>query len=400
MARVVITVVLLLVLVAGALFAVGWVFSGRVIVPQPYALMPEFDIISVTPASDGQLSVTLPIVPEPAQHANTLVEGVYGLLWQGGSARLGDVLAQDATSVTRALGEVSGSQPTAGAPARIDNFVYRTDPQADLGIPFEDLRLAGPEGTLRAWFVPGDSGTAVLILHGRRRGELIETLRMIGPLHEQGLPTLALAYRNHDQSDPSSDGFYHYGADEWQDALVGVRELAARGADRVILYGLSMGGAVALETVKRWTGDLPELVGVILDSPLIDAYDVIELGAVKSGLPLPAQLTKLALFVAGLRTGVDFTQLSQARTAATIPVPVMVIAGEADSTVPIAAVDRFTDAVRTPLTYLRLEGVEHVDAWNHDPQSYAQWLRTFISGLDVRAQRSATGLNFLPVGPS
>lgn len=381
---------LVLLVVAGALFAVGWAFSSRVIVPTPYSLMPEFDISAVAPAAAGGTSVTLPVVTEPAQHANTLVEGVYGLLWEGGHAELGDVTATTDASVTRTLGPVTGTPATAGAPARIDNFVYRSDPLTDLGIEFEDLSLEGDQGALRAWFVPGDSGTAVLILHGRRRGELSETLRMIPPLHEQGLPTLALAYRNHDRSDPSSDGLYHYGADEWRDAVVGARELAARGADRVVLFGLSMGGAVALEAVKHWTSDLPEVVGLVVDSPLVDVYDVIEHGAVKAGLPLPAQLTRLALFVAGLRTGVDFSQLSQARSAASIPVPVMVIAGTADSTVPIAAVDEFTGAVLTPLTYHRLEGVGHVEAWNHDPQRYAGWLATFIGALQIRTDAGTT----------
>ena len=386
MARVITILVIVLVVLAAALFAVGWVFSSRVIVPQPYSLMPEFDVVDVAQDGGGVLSVTVPVVAAPAHHADTLVEGVYGLLWEGGHAALGEVTSRDAASVTRTLGPVTGSPPTAGAPARVDNFVYRHDPLSDLGIAFEDLRLEGQEGSLRAWFVPGASRTAVLLLHGRRRGELTETLRMIGPLHEQGLPTLALAYRNHDLSDPSSDGLYHYGADEWQDVVVGARELAARGADRVVLYGLSMGGAVALEALKRWTADLPEVVGVVLDSPLIDPYAVVELGAAKLGVPLPAQLTRLALFVAGLRTGVDFSTLTQARTASAIPVPVMLIAGTGDTTIPIAAIDEFADAVRTPLTYHRLEGVEHVDAWNHDPQRYAGWLEAFVSGLDVRAE--------------
>lgn len=405
----IIILAVVLVVVAGALFAVGWVFSSRVIVPAPYALMPEFDIVSVELGAGPGVAATLPVVPEPSQHADTLVEGVYGLLWEGGHARLGAVISRDGTSVTRALGPVTGTQPSAGDPARIDNFVYRSDPLADLGIAYEDLRLEGQEGSLRAWFVPGSgglaggaapSGTALLILHGRRRGELSETLRMIGSLQELGLSTLALAYRNHDLSDPSTDGLYHYGADEWQDALVGARELAARGADRIVLYGLSMGGAVALEALKHWTGDLPEVVGVVLDSPLIDVHEVVEFGAAKLGLPVPAQLTSLALFVAGLRTGVDFSQLSQARTAATIPVPVMVIGGTADSTVPIAAVDAFTSAVRTALTYHRLDGVEHVDAWNRDPERYAEWLQVFIGGLDVRAASPGVVADAIPDGSS
>jgi len=390
-------IVVLLLLVLAALLAVGWVLSSRVIVPAPYSLMPEFEIVAVEPIQPGDpaaLAVTLPVIADPKQHADTAVSGTYGLLWEGGYGLLGAVLDAGASgpepSLSRALTLVEGAAPQPGEPARIDNFVYRRDPQQDFGIAFEELELAGEHGNLRAWYVPGEGRSSVLLLHGRRRGELIETLRMIKPLHELGLNVLALAYRNHDSSAPSDDGLYHYGASEWRDALVGARLLAERGSDRVILYGLSMGGAVALEALEHWTeagaGPLPEPVALILDSPLVDPYATVELGAVKAGLPLPGPLTRLALAVAGWRTGADFKQLRQAQDATEVPVPVMVIAGVEDSTVPVASVDEFTAALRTPLTYHRLPGVEHVEAWNHDPETYAGWLRAFLASLEVRAE--------------
>lgn len=387
------SIVALLVLAVVAVVAVGWVLSGRVIVPSPYGLMPEFELTNVEDLGDGRYAVGIP-APEqaagraaesPAQHANPRLRGTYAVLWEGGYAALGETLSDGAGVVTRAVELLNGTPPTAGAPARLDNFYYRRDPQPDLGLPFDDLTLAGPVGQLHAWYVPGEQRTAVLILHGRRRGELIETLRFIEPLHEAGLPVLALAYRNHDASDASPDGLYHYGASEWQDALVGALELARRGHDRVVLYGLSMGGAVALEALERWPGSAPEVVGLILDSPLVSVSAVVELGAAKAGMPLPGTLTRLALLVARLRTGADFGGLEQADYAPDIGVPVLLIAGEDDSTVPIASVDAFAAAVRAPLTYLRLPGVEHVEAWNHDPERYALWLREFLGSLQVRA---------------
>ncbi len=366
--------------------AVGWVLAGRVIVPQPYGLLPEFRLQGVTLLPDGRYRVVLPAPgADPVQHANTRVDGAYALLWEGGFGALGEVLADDGAGVARAVELKDGAPPAAGLEARIDNFYYRHDPLTDLGIGFEELSLAGPVGVLRAWYLPAEQGTAVLLLHGRRRGELIETLRFAQALNELGLPVLAVAYRNHDASAPSPDGLYHYGASEWQDALVGALELAGRGHERVILYGLSMGGAVALEALERWPAAAPEVVGLVLDSPLVSPVAVVEVGAVKAGLPLPGPLTRLALFVARLRTGADFPGLEQARTADRIGVPVLLIAGEHDSTVPVAAVDEFAAAVRAPLTYVRLPGVEHVEAWNHDPARYAGWLRAFVASLEVRA---------------
>lgn len=394
----------ILVLVAAALGAVGYVLSDRVIVPAPYGLMPEFEVVGTkeTPsaapwppealpeplveraADAASVAVVLPLPEGDAQFENTLAEGVYGLMWEGGNGVLGEVLNRTGGQVERELRVLQGVPPVAGAEARMDNFLYRTDPAA-LGLEFEELTLAGPVGDLRAWFVPADGGTAVLMLHGRRRGELPELLRPLGAFNQLGLPALALAYRNHDASTASPDGLYHYGASEWEDALVGARELAARGYDRVLLYGTSMGGAVALEALKRWPSDAPQVVGVVLDSPLIDPFPVIELGAAKAGMPLPGMLTRLGLFVAGLRTGVNYGSLRQYQDAAGIHVPVLLIAGEADSTVPIGAIDRFSQAVAAPLTYVRLPGVEHVEAWNQNPAAYMEWLRLFIASLVVSA---------------
>ncbi len=389
MTRVALLALVLALLIGAAVVAVGWVFSSRVIVPAPYALMPEFEVVRSREGPPA--TVVLPRTAEPSQHADVDVTGTYALLWEGGYGLLGEVVEDSGAEVTRRLDLVEGALPAAGAPARVDNFVYRRDPMRDLGLGFEELSLPGAAGDVRAWYVPPDAGaagsrTGVVMLHGRRRGELTETLRFIPAFSALGLHVLAQSYRNHDASAASSDGLYHYGASEWEDALLGARALAERGVDRVVLFGISMGSAVALEALHRWRADLPEVVGVVLDSPLVDLYATVELGAVKAGLPAPGLLTRLALTVAGWRTGVDFDALVQARKADRVPVPVMVVAGTDDTTVPIASVDRFVDALRVPATYHRLEGVEHVEAWNEvGPERYAEWLRAFVGSLEVRA---------------
>ncbi len=395
----------ILLVAAAALAAVGWVLSNRVLVPQPYGLLPEFEVTTITPllapnsepsapglseplarvSVQGEAAlVKLPAPTSDIQHANTRAEGVYALAWLGGYGLLGPVLDDDGTTVEREVRLVEGGFPSAGSPAQLDNFIYRRDPKVDLGAAFEELWLDGEVGKLRAWFVPAQQRTAVLLLHGRRRGELIETLRPLSAFNQLGLPALALAYRNHDRSDASPDGLFHYGASEWRDALTGARELKARGYDRVILYGMSMGGAVTLEALKHWPADAPEVVGIVLDSPLIDPYAVVALGAEKAGMPLAGPSASLTLLVARLRTGADFAQLRQARTSRSLPAPLLLIAGEDDTTVPIAAIDEFAANLLSPFEYKRLEGVEHVEAWNHGPLRYQQWLADFIASLEVR----------------
>ena len=373
---------LLLLLLAGA-FALGWVMSNRFLVPQPYSLMPEFEIVAVENDEEGLL-VTLPAVAQPTQFSEVRKEGVYNLLWQGGYGRLGPVEVDSGDRVVRRLTELTGERPRAGDPARLDVTIYRRDPLLDHGIPFEELELEGEAGTLHAWWIEAASGRrAVLALHGRRRADRTETLRILPTLVDEEWSVMALAYRNHDRSDPSPDGLFHYGASEADDALVAVAELARRGVDQVVLYGFSMGGAVALEAAGRWPQDAPELLGIVLDSPLLDPREVIRKGARDAGVPLPDLTADLALFVGRFRTGVNWDSLDQRRSAAEIGVPVLLFAGTADETIPIGLVDEFAAKVEAPLEYRRLEGVEHVEAWNRGRARYEEAVREFLERVSL-----------------
>ena len=376
-------VAVVLLIIGGAL-ALGWVMSNRYLVPKPYSLMPEFEISEVEDDSPGEggLIVTLPVPRDPSQFSETGKEGIYNLLWGGGYGRLGTVLEIEGGRVVRRLTNVVGEPPQAGDPARLDVTVFRRDPEQDHGIPFEELELEGEAGELQAWWIDQDgnreANRAVLALHGRRRADRTETLRIIPLLVESGWSVMSLAYRNHDQSGPSPDGLFHYGASEAADALVAVEELARRGVHEVVLYGFSMGGAVALEAAQDWPAEGPELVGIVLDSPLLDPRTVIGKGARDAGLPLPDLITDLSLAVARLRTGVDWGSLDQRLTAHEIDVPVLLIAGTADGTIPIGLVDEFAKGIEAPLEYLRLEGVEHVEGWNRARARYEEAVRDFL----------------------
>lgn len=322
-------------LLAGTLFALGWIFSSRFLVPAPYGLLPEFEVLGF----DGE-RVTLPAPPERArQFARTDAEGAYGLVYEGGHGRLGAVLEHRDGRVVRPFELVSGEPPRAGAPARLDVTLFRRDPQRDHGLPFEEVRLEGRAGTLAAWWLPGDPERAVLMLHGRRRADRTEALRALPTVAGTGASVLVLAYRNHDASDPSRDGLFHYGLGEHEDALAALGFLRERGAERAALMGYSMGGAVALEALERWPETGPEAAGLVLDSPLLDTRTVIRHGA--RGLPLAGPLADLALWVGRLRTGTSWRELDQRRTAGDLEVPVLLFAGTADSTVPIALADEF-----------------------------------------------------------
>jgi pimeloyl-ACP methyl ester carboxylesterase len=350
--------------------------------------MPEFTIKSATAET-----VTLPLPVSDRQFADTRKQGVVSLLWESGYGRLGEVIEEGSDDLVRRLELVSGELPRAGDEARLENYIYRgSDPLEAHGLAFEDLFMSGEAGRLHAWWLQGEADTAILMLHGRRRADLSETLRIMPTLVELGYPVLALAYRNHDQSDMNPDGFYHYGASEWQDLVTGLQYLTAQGFEDVIIYSYSLGSAVTLEAVKVLRDD-PSLSGVtvhalIMDSPFIDPRTIFRQGAKNRGLPLANQLADSALWIAARRSGVEWKLLDQRLYAATFSLPLLLIHGAEDQTTPVTLIDEFSDTYAGSLEYLRVDEADHTEAWNKDPEGYEARVRSFLSEVvQLRADR-------------
>ena len=390
----------LLALLALALAAVAWFVADRVargaLVPVAYGLQAEFAVLEVRAAgvdAEGRrvVEVQVPLADGGGggsgaapvrQFARVDAEGSYGLMWvddDGRSAygRLGPVLARDAASVERRLTVLHGEPPRSGTDARIDVTLHRRDPLADLGLAFEDVRIAGPVGEVAAWWLPAASDAAVVMVHGRRRGDRTEALRALPAVVASGTSVLVTSYRNHDVSDPSPDGLFHYGASEADDLLAALAWLRERGVGRVVLVTYSMGGAVAMLARDRWPADGPELLGLSMDAPLIDPAEVIAHGARRAGVPAP--LARAGLALASRRIGTPLAALDLRRRAHALDVPLLLHATTADDTIPIGLVDAFAAGVPADLlTYRRLEVGGHVEAWNVDPERYETALAGFL----------------------
>jgi uncharacterized protein len=391
----------LVALLALGLVAAAWYLTDRVargaLVPAPYGLQEEFTVLDVRPAAhdaEGRsaVDVRLPLSLAPRggdpgdapvrQFARVDAEGSFGLIWDDvdgiGYGRLGPIRVRDDASVERRLTVVHGAPPLPGTDARIDVTLHRRDPLADLGLPFEDVRIAGPVGAVAAWWLPAEGDTAVVMVHGRRRGDRTEALRALPTAVASGASVLVTSYRNHDRSDPSPDGLFQYGASEADDLLAALAWLRARDVHRVVLVTYSMGGAVAMLARERWPAEGPELVGLSMDAPLIDPAEVIAHGARRAGVPAP--LARAGIALASRRIGTPLASLDLRRRAHTLDVPLLLYATTDDDTIPIGLIDAFAAAVPDDLlTYRRLDSGGHVEAWNVDPSGYEEALARFLA---------------------
>jgi pimeloyl-ACP methyl ester carboxylesterase len=233
----------------------------------------------------------------------------------------------------------------------------------------EVVRLRSRDGLrLHGRWLPADAGAeaatqprdacvpdpyeAILVLHGWT-GSVAPDLVALGPTLRQTAGVLGLDFRGHGASDDAQTTF---GLHEIEDVAGALAWLGERGIRRVAMVGSSMGGAVAIASVVALgDGSLPaadhdpfgpaaavdpprpQIVGIVGESVAPDFRIPI---ANRMGLPIGGLLRRALagrLFRAASRqVGGDLRALEPARVISLVePVPVLLVHGERDRTVPV-----------------------------------------------------------------
>jgi uncharacterized protein len=352
-----------------------WFYASRVVEPPLRRPIEPIDAdrVTIVDRRGDELVLAGPDAHRP---------GWWGVRWDGGYARVGPPTDPAGPQVPRPISP-AGGRPTAhpraarpvGGPRRRPDGARRRG---------RGGRGRGPIGPLPAWrFTPGvqaergGPATWAVLVHGRS-GSRAETHRLAGICLDAGLTTLTVSYRNDPDAPASPDGRSHLGATEWMDVEAAVAWALADGADDVVLVGLSMGGACVTELLRRSElADPGPCGGAGGARPRVGAGD--PLGRGQRGLP-PAVLPLLlppTLALAGRRTGIDFRSLGSFDGIA--PVPVLLVHGDADATVPVELADALADAAPEVVTYLRVAGAGHLRAWNLARDEVEAAVRGFLA---------------------
>lgn len=118
------------------------------------------------------------------------------------------------------------------------------------GLDYEDVKLVTADGVaLHGWFVPSaQSRGTVLFLHGNA-GNISHRLDSLLMFRRLGYSTLIIDYRGYGNSagKPSEQGTYQDAEAAWRD-LTETRQIPA---DTIVLFGESLGGAVAAWLAAR-----------------------------------------------------------------------------------------------------------------------------------------------------
>ncbi|MEO3752840.1 alpha/beta fold hydrolase [Streptomyces sp. B6B3] len=320
-------------------------------------------------------------------------------------AVVGPVLdvASDPDTVVRRLERVNRGELLAGATVALTPQLHRGDPRTALGIPHADVEIPGDGGSLPAWFVPGERDTWVIALHGL--GATREhPLNLVPFLHRRAFPVLLPGYRGDPGAPRPRSGVSMLGAAEWPDADAALRYAVRNGARRLVLYGWSTGGTMALYAAAH-SPLRGRISGIVLDSPVLDPAATVRALAAHRGVPGP--LVPLAVSAARARIGLDGgppahvdadptagPRATAARSDHALdgppdhptgprgrPLPVLLVHGPDDTIAPYAASHALAARHAESVVLHTVPRAQHAAMWNADPRAYEEALGRFLTPL-------------------
>jgi pimeloyl-ACP methyl ester carboxylesterase len=228
-----------------------------------------------------------------------------------------------------------------------------------------------------------DPREAVLLLHGYN-GSIAPDLVAVGPFLRRTAGVLGLDFRGHGASD---DGPTTFGLLEVEDVAGALAWLGERGVRRVALVGSSMGGITAIASVAvlgdgRLTAadadpaapaanveaPRPRIVAVVADSTTPELAVVV---GSRLGIPLGRRIAQRAFGRFERLVGGD-PRATQPIAAVGLleDVPLLLIHGDRDRTVPLRDARRLVAAAPAGARHLVIAGADHGAGYATDPAAY------------------------------
>jgi pimeloyl-ACP methyl ester carboxylesterase len=265
--------------------------------------------------------------------------------------------------------------PPAAQPAEASWFRPGDQPFV-LEVPADPDVSPGPgPDRLALWWLPhaDPDAPALLYLHGTFRN-LYGNRPKIAALREAGFSVLAVDYRGWGESTP----LVPTEASITADAQVAWAELKRRQPrpERRVIYGHSMGGAVAVRLAAGLHGGT-DYAALVLESTFTRLPDV----AAEAGFwgRIAASITTL-----------EFDSLSR---IGRIDAPLLMLHGSADQTVPVQLGRRLRDAAPPGVRWVEFPGGTHSRLHSEAPEMYQETFRELMRQItlpETRAPRAST----------
>jgi hypothetical protein len=233
--------------------------------------------------------------------------------------------------------------------------LFRTGPHADVmpdatGVPYEHAHFWTSDGEqLEGWlFDGGDLPATVLFMHGTNYNSsdmwaTDERAGLFGGfLRGLGCRFFVFDYRGYGRSDGiASEQSTYLDA---QGALAYLRGRPKVTAPHLVFYGFSMGTGVAVELAAR-----ERCAGLVLRAPFSSIRDLVF-----ERVPRLRRVLRLMPWL-------PLTRFDSAAKISSIHVPLMIMHGDADTTVPPWMGHRLFELANEPKTFVPFPGAEHQD---------------------------------------
>lgn len=223
------------------------------------------------------------------------------------------------------------------------------------GLNLEDVFLATSDGKrIHGWFHPVPESPSVLLWFHGNAGNLADRMDHLQILSLLGVNVFAIDYRGYGKSEgsPDEEGIY-------RDADAAYRFLTEKkgfAPARIIVYGISLGSAVAMDLAVR-----KRCAGLILSAPFTSAREMTR------------RMFRIPFLEYFPRTRFD-----NLRKIAQIRVPVLILHGTQDDLVPFEMGKRLFEAANEPKTFFPVEGAGHNDIYVIAQEDYLDQMRKFV----------------------
>ncbi len=231
---------------------------------------------------------------------------------------------------------------------------------ADYGLRAEELSITAADGvSLHGWWIEGAGDRVLIWYHGNAGniGDRLHNARWF--VDRLGVDVVLVDYRGYGRSrgTPDEEGIY-------LDGLAIYDAVAARSvrAEDIVLFGRSLGGAVAIETALR------RPVGALV---LESVFRSVRALAREHYWFVPPAVIR--------------TRMDNESKIGGVAVPTLVLHGDRDGIVPLAHGRRLFELAARPTRFHVIEGAGHNDTHLVGGEPYAEAWTAFLSRVDESA---------------
>lgn len=222
------------------------------------------------------------------------------------------------------------------------------------GLQYQDIRLTTSDHKqLHGWFIPYPGAHRVVLFFHGNAGNISHRRDSIAIFHHLGLNVFIIDYRGYGQSEgkPGEAGLYRDADAAWN-YLIQDRGFEK---DNIILFGRSLGGAIATRLASE-----VHPAALILESTFTSARDMA-----RSVFPV---LSRLVLFRFRFNTGSRIRHIA---------CPLLVLHSPDDEIIPFHLGEKIYQTAKPPKSFVSMKG-DHNNGFLISQPDYEQAIKKFI----------------------